>query len=187
MVAANLRDTSDEELFANPHPELMVTTRILCEEERNMEIPSAFTVDTWRKRNNVQDSDVIQAPEGLEERDSRKGDTQTSTASRQPSPSKKHSEFYGFSPQIHVEILRLVNVLRIIIQIELLEDIDGQHDGKGKPRHERRDYPIISSHCHINIAEHDSTQLFPDRDDPDQDPNRNPPYLGSGHLGLFRC
>ena len=49
--------------------------RMLCQEERNMEIPSAYTIATWRKRNNVQDSDVIKAPEGLEERDLWKRDT----------------------------------------------------------------------------------------------------------------
>lgn len=104
-----IQDANDEELFANLHPELVVTTRISCQEERKMEIPSAYT-DTWRKTNNVPDSDAIEAPDGLEEQDSRKRGisdaSQTSMASRQPSPSKKHRQFYGFSPQIHVVILR---------------------------------------------------------------------------------
>jgi hypothetical protein len=47
-----------------------------------------------RSLSNMQFSDAIEVPEGLEERDSRKRGisdaSQTSIASRQPSPSKKH-------------------------------------------------------------------------------------------------
>jgi hypothetical protein len=62
-----------------------------------MEIPTTYT-DAWRETNNVPDSDAIEAPPAAElegpGRDSRKRGTsdvsQASTASRQPSPSKKH-------------------------------------------------------------------------------------------------
>jgi hypothetical protein len=63
-------------------------------EEEKVGIPSTHT-DAWREKNEIPDSDVIEAPGELEEeRDSRKRGTsdtsQTSSASRQPSPSKKH-------------------------------------------------------------------------------------------------
>ena len=51
----------------------------------------------------------------------------------------------------------------------------------GTPLHECQEYH------HLRLSCQNSMQLFPDRDDPDQDPNRNPPYLGSGRLRLFRC
>jgi hypothetical protein len=82
-----------EEIFAPLHPELVVTTRISRFEEEKIEIPSTYT-DTWRKINNVPDSDIIEAPAGFEGRDSRKRGSsdvsQASTVSRQPSPSKKY-------------------------------------------------------------------------------------------------
>ena len=77
------------------HPELVATTRISRFEEEKMEIPSRYT-DFWREPNNIPDSDAIEAPVVLdsEGRYSRKRGTsdvsQASTASIQPSPSKKH-------------------------------------------------------------------------------------------------
>ena len=92
-----IRSTDGKEIFAPLHPELsmVITTRISRFEEEKMEIPTMYT-DAWREANNVPDSDAIEAPAELEfvGRDSRKRGTsdvsQASTASRQPSPSKKH-------------------------------------------------------------------------------------------------
>ena len=79
-----------EEIFAPLHPELVVTTRISRFKEEKIGIPSTYT-DTWRKINNVPDSDAIEVPSGRESRKRGSSDvSQASTVSRQPSPSKKH-------------------------------------------------------------------------------------------------
>ena len=89
-----IRSTDGKEIFAPLHPELVVTTSISRFEEERMEIPSTHT-DTWRKTNNIPDSDAIGAPAEPGEKDSRKrgaydvSQASTGTASRQPSPSKK--------------------------------------------------------------------------------------------------
>ena len=92
-----IQNTDGEEIFAPLHPELVVTTRISRLEEEKMEIPSAYT-DTWRKTNDIPESDAIEAPLAAEheERESRESHkrgasevSQASTSSRQPSPTKK--------------------------------------------------------------------------------------------------
>lgn len=88
--------TDSKEMFAPLYPELVITTRISLFEEKRMEIPSMYT-NTWRRANDILDSDaIIEATAEFEERESRKrgasdvSESQASTASRQPSPSKKY-------------------------------------------------------------------------------------------------
>ena len=92
-------DGNHEEIFAPLHPELVVTTRISRFEEESIEIPSTYTY-SWRKTNNVPDSDAIEVPLAagfrVDGRDSRKrgssdvSEASTVSGSRQPPPSKKH-------------------------------------------------------------------------------------------------